>query len=244
MPGMALLGVTPPVRTDHCAHPASRTYFRSTAYTANSGGRGCLKLPPMAVPPETEPPETEPPKAERPDRQPPQRDDRYAALGQVVEMAAVLEVSLRMAFCALMGSEHAAVVAAAQETHWLIESCEALAHHRSDLSAADREALSAADQEGIAAALRACRVANHDRNRLVHEAWGTGADGEPVEIGSIQGTYRIGGRAWSVAEIQAAADAIGSAQQALLAAIEAALGPESLHRAETQLRNDASAPHS
>jgi hypothetical protein len=46
--------------------------------------------------------------------------DRYSALGQVVEMAAVMEVSLQMAFCALLGSKYAAVVAGSQEAHWLI----------------------------------------------------------------------------------------------------------------------------
>jgi hypothetical protein len=41
--------------------------------------------------------------------------DRYYALGQVVEMAAVMEIALRMAFCALVGSKYAAVVAGARK---------------------------------------------------------------------------------------------------------------------------------
>lgn len=158
-------------------------------------------------------------------------DDRYDVLGQVVELAAVMEISLRMAFCALIASEHAGVVAGAQETHWLIENCDALARHRQDVPAIKRDA--------IHAALGACRQANHDRNRLVHDAWNTVADGEPAQIRSGQRSYRITGRSWSAAEIQAAADAIAAAQHALLAAIEDALGTSSLLRAERLLAEEA-----
>jgi hypothetical protein len=162
-------------------------------------------------------------------------DARYAALGQLVEMAAVLEIALRMAFCALIGGKYAAVVAGTQETHWLIENCDAIAHHHEDLSEAHRET--------VRAALRACRDANHDRNRLVHDAWGTAADGTQASLRGGQGTYLITGRAWTTTQIQAAADAIGGAQRALLAAIEDALGPASMRTAEQLLATDA-AEHS
>jgi hypothetical protein len=158
-------------------------------------------------------------------------DDRYYALGQVVEMAAVMEICLRMAFCALVGGEHAAVVAGAQDTHWLIENCEAIARHHEDMPAEQREA--------IHAALRACQEANRERNRLVHDAWGTGSGGSPAEIRSGRWSYQIRGRGWSAADIKAAADAITGAQQALLAAIEDAFGPGSLQLAERLLAEDA-----
>jgi len=162
-------------------------------------------------------------------------DDRYHALGQVVEMAAIMEISLRMAFCALLGGEHAAVVAGSQETHWLIENCEAIARHHLELTADRREA--------IQAALRACREANHDRNRLVHDAWGDGPDGAPAQITTPRHSYRIRGHGWSAADIQAAADAIISAQHALLAAVEDAFGPASLQLAEHLLTEDAAERH-
>jgi hypothetical protein len=161
----------------------------------------------------------------------PSEDGRYAALGRLVELAALMEIALRMSFCALIGSTYAAVVAGGQETHWLIETCDALARHRDDLSDAQRVA--------IRAALRACREANRDRNRLVHDAWGTDADGRPASVLGGQGSYQITGRAWTAAEIQAVADAIASAQRTLLTAIEDALGGGTMRAAERLLAADA-----
>lgn len=163
------------------------------------------------------------------------QDDRFYALGQVVERAAVIEIALRMVFCALIGSKHAAVVAASQETHWLIENCDALARKHTEIPA-DR-------LEEVRAALRACREANRDRNRLVHEAWGTGPDGGPTAMQSPRHSYQITGRLWSVEEIQATAAAMLSAQQALLAAIEDAIGPGSLEAAERLLAAETAERH-
>ena len=142
-----------------------------------------------------------------------------------------MEIALQMAFCVLIGSDYAAVVAGGQEAHWLLENCEAIARHRDDLSEAQRET--------IRVALRACRDANRDRNRLVHDAWGTGPDGAPASLSGEQCSYRITGRAWTTPEIRAVADAIGSAQRALLAAIEEALGSERVRTAGLQLAVDA-----
>ena len=164
-------------------------------------------------------------------RQPgPEADSRYAALGQVVEAAAVMEIALRIAFCALIGSDHAAVVAGGQETHWLIENCDTIARHRADLAVTHRGA--------IRAALQACRDANRDRNRLVHDAWGTGPDGTPAALLGGQGSYVITGRTWTTAAICAARDAIVGAQRALLAAIEEALGTAGVRIAAQQLAAD------
>jgi hypothetical protein len=148
-------------------------------------------------------------------------DDRFYALGQVVERAAVMEIALRLAFCALMGGPYAAVVAVDQETHWLTENCDAIARQHEDIPADQRER--------IRAALRACREANHDRNRLVHEAWGTGPGGTPAVMASIGHSYQITGRVLRVEEIQATASAMLRAQQELLAAIEDAFGSDVLH---------------
>jgi hypothetical protein len=147
-------------------------------------------------------------------------DDRYVALGQVVETAAIMEISLRMAFGALVGGPYAAVVARHQETHWLIENCEAVTRAHAELAHAGRDP--------ILAALRACRQANRDRNRLVHDAWGTGPGGVPVTVRSARRSYGITGPAWDTGQIAAVAAAITGAQAQLLAAIEDALGAESL----------------
>ncbi|HEY2285245.1 MAG TPA: hypothetical protein VGH88_05835 [Streptosporangiaceae bacterium] len=156
----------------------------------------------------------------------PPADDRYAALGQVVEMAAIMEISLRMAFGALVGGPYAAVVASRQETHWLIENCEAVARRHAELPQARRDA--------ILHALRACRQANHDRNRLVHDAWGTGPGGGAVVVRSARRSYEIAGPAWDAGQIAVVAAAITAAQAALLTAIEDALGADRLLPAQSR----------
>jgi hypothetical protein len=158
-------------------------------------------------------------------------DDRFAALGQVVERAAVLEIALRMAFCTLVGGNYPAVIAANQETHWLIENCEAVTRHHRGLTAEQVDA--------IRTALHVCREANRDRNRLVHEAWGTGADGAPTALQSLRRSYQIAGREWGVTQILTAAEAIAGAEHALLTAIEDAFGPGCLEAAAQLLATEA-----
>ncbi|HTZ92847.1 MAG TPA: hypothetical protein VMB74_10670 [Streptosporangiaceae bacterium] len=161
----------------------------------------------------------------------PSPDERFAVLGQVVERAAVMEIALRMAFCALVGSRYAAAIAGSQETHWLIENCDAVARRHDELPAGQRDAIRAALQE--------CRQANRDRNRLVHEAWGTGVSGAPSVLQSVCHGYRMAGRDWTIAQIREAAEAISRAQLALLAAIEDAFAPGSLEAAGQLLASDA-----
>jgi hypothetical protein len=162
-------------------------------------------------------------------------DDRFEALGQVVERAAVMEIALRMAFCTLVGGSYAAVVAGSQETHWLIENCDAVVRRHEDKTTEQRDA--------IRAALHLCREANRARNRLVHEAWGTGAGGAPTALQSLCRSYQVAGRKWTVAQIRDAATAISRAQHALLAAIEDTFGPGCLQDAERQLAADAAENH-
>jgi hypothetical protein len=171
----------------------------------------------------TQPPGTDPP------------DDRFEALGQVVERAAVMEIALRMAFCTLVGGDFAAAVAGNQETHWLIENCDAVVRRHAEKTADQRDA--------IRAALRLCREANRERNRLVHEAWGTGAHGEPAALRSVCHSFRIAGREWTVAQIRDAAEAISAAQHALLAAVEDVFGPGCLLAAGQLLAADAVQDH-
>jgi hypothetical protein len=158
-------------------------------------------------------------------------DDRFCALGQVVERAAVMEIALRMAFCALIGGPYAAVVAVDQETHWLTENCDAVARKHDDIPVGQRER--------IRSALRACRDANRDRNRLVHEAWGTDPGGTPAAMASIRHSYQISGRLLRVEQIQATADAMLRAQQELLAAIEDAFGSDTLQAVARLLATEA-----
>ena len=164
------------------------------------------------------------------------RDERFEALGQVVERAAVMEIALRMAFCTLVGGPYAAAVAGWQDTHWLIENCDTVVRRHAEKTTGQ--------QDAIRSALHLCREANRDRNKLVHEAWGTGTAGEPAALRSLCSSYQIAGREWTLAQIRAAAEAISGAQHALLASIEDAFGPGCLQTAAQLLAADAAQEHS
>jgi hypothetical protein len=141
-----------------------------------------------------------------------------------------MEFSLRMVFCVLIGGEYAAVVAGGQEAHWLIDTCEILLRHHLEVPQDRRDA--------IRFALHACRDASHYRNRLVHEAWGTTADGDPVTVTSASRSYQVAGRSWSMKDIGAVAEAIAQAQRDLLSSVEEALGPARLEEARRLLASD------
>jgi hypothetical protein len=162
-------------------------------------------------------------------------DERFAALGQVVERAAVMEIALRMAFCTLVGGDYVAAVAGNQETHWLIENCDAVVRRHAEKTAEQRDA--------IRAALHLCREANRARNKLVHEAWSNGTGSTQNAVQSLCRSYQTAGREWTVAQIRAAATAISGAQQALLAAIDDAFGPGCLQAAEQLLAAEAAENH-
>jgi hypothetical protein len=85
---------------------------------------------------------------------------RHAALGEVIEYSALMEWTLREAFCSLVGSRFAKVVAGGQPVVWLIETCTALADAHEEIPDIARKA--------IKDALTACRAANERRNHLVH----------------------------------------------------------------------------
>ena len=73
--------------------------------------------------------------------------DHLKALGLVTEVAASMEWSLRVAFCALVESKYAAVIAGGRSVNELIEDCRALVgvHHEltADQQAAIKDALTA-----------------------------------------------------------------------------------------------------
>ena len=163
-------------------------------------------------------------------------DNRFEALGQVVERAAVMEVALRMAFCTLVGGAYGAAIADSQDTHWLIENSDAVVRRHGEIPDEHRHA--------IRTALHACRQANRDRNKLVHEAWGNGAHDGPPALQGLCHSYRVAGRDWTVAQIRDAAEAISGAQHALLAAIEAAFGPGCLDAARQLLAAETAGDHS
>jgi hypothetical protein len=85
---------------------------------------------------------------------------RLLALGTVITVSGAMEDVLRDAFCALVGSKFAAVVAGGQGADWLIGYCRALVEAHVELPEASRNS--------VKDALQLCRSANERRNQLVH----------------------------------------------------------------------------
>ena len=77
------------------------------------------------------------------------------ALGKITESGTTMEWVLRLAFCCLVGSKYAAVVAGGQSAGWLIEQCDALAEVNREITEESRKLLRAA--------LSACRSASQQR---------------------------------------------------------------------------------
>ena len=84
----------------------------------------------------------------------------YFALGKIAENSALLEFTLRSAFCALISSKYAGVVAGGQSTEWLIEQCKALTDANAEMADDQRQV--------IKHALQLCKEANQQRNAFIH----------------------------------------------------------------------------
>lgn len=153
--------------------------------------------------------------------------ERFLALGAMVEAAAFAEVSGRMAFCALEGSKYAAVVGGGIETGGLIGYCKAITEQHHELTRSQREA--------ILAELAACAGANSDRNRMTHDLIVGRPSGASATIQSQRKSYQLAVHPRPVGHIKSVAAALIKAQHQLLAALEDALGVDSLGVALSRL---------
>ena len=147
-------------------------------------------------------------------------DVQLRLLGQVVYNSAAMEWILRDAFCSLVGSKFAAIVAAGQSVTWLIEQCRALTDAHREMPQTSREA--------IKAALDHCASANAKRNDLVH-GMKTGvavADGSFATLRSRSRKYRPTIQNWTPASLHETTFELASATSELLAAVEAAVSPQ------------------
>jgi hypothetical protein len=115
-----------------------------------------------------------------------------------------MESRLREAFCALVGSKYAAVVAGGQSADWLIEQSKALADAHHEMPDAGRQE--------IKAALNRCKAANKQRNILAHSA-AVGLRSDPGfwMVRSRRYTYDSDVQSFTLTEIHAAADELLSA---------------------------------
>jgi hypothetical protein len=156
-------------------------------------------------------------------------DELQHALGGIVLEAAYLERVLRAAFSALIGSKYAAVIDGRLMTATLIEDCEQIARNHTDIPAPAKAALRDA--------LQACREANRQRNRVVHDTWATRPGNVMVTLRSERGSHEVTVTARTLAEVRQVAGQLADAAEALKAALTGALG-SSWELVEDQLRRE------
>jgi hypothetical protein len=146
--------------------------------------------------------------------------ERLLALGSVITASGAMENLLRDAFCALVGSKFAAVVAGGQGADWLIGYCIALVEAHMELPEASRES--------VKAALQLCRSANARRNQLVHGAKtvSTRPDGAFEVVKSRRYQYKLHVESWTPPQIDDVAAALGDAYEQLFTAMFEEVGPD------------------
>src|SRR6516165_4432751 len=156
-------------------------------------------------------------------------DELRHALGGVVLEAAYLERVLRAAFSALVGSKYAAVVDGRLMAAALIEDCEQITRYHTGITEPAKEAL--------LTALRACRQANKERNRVIHDTWATRPGSVMITLHDERRSHDVAITARTLAEVRQLADQVADAADGLRAAMTTALGT-GWAQVEDQLRQE------
>jgi hypothetical protein len=143
-------------------------------------------------------------------------DELRHALGGVVLEAAYLERILRAAFSALVGSKYAAAVDGRLTASALIEDCERITRYHTGITEQAKDAL--------LTALRACRQANRDRNRVIHDTWATRPGSVMITLHDERRSHDVAITARTLAEVRQLADQVADAADGLRAAMTTALG--------------------
>ena len=143
-------------------------------------------------------------------------DELRHALGSVILEAAYLERVLRAAFSALVGSKYAAVVDGRLMAAALIEDCERITRYHTGITEPAKDAL--------LTALRACRQANTERNRVIHDTWATRPGSVMVTLHDERRSHDVTVTARTLAEVRELADQVADAADGLRTAMTAALG--------------------
>ena len=156
-------------------------------------------------------------------------NDLQHALGGVVLESAYMEQALRAAFSALIGSKYAAAVDARLTAAALIEDCERITRHHTDIPAPAKVALWAA--------LRACHEVNRARNRVIHDAWAARPGDVMITLPGDRTPHDMTVTVRTPAEVRQLAGQLAAAAEELKAAMTAALGADWV-LAEDQLRRE------
>jgi hypothetical protein len=143
-------------------------------------------------------------------------DELRHALGGVVLEAAYLERILRATFSALVGSKYAAVVDGRLTTAALIEDCERIIRYHTGITEQAKET--------VLTALRACRQANKERNRVIHDTWATRPGSAMVTLHDERRSHDVTITARTLTEVRRLADQVADAADELRAAMTTALG--------------------
>ena len=143
-------------------------------------------------------------------------DELRHALGGVVLEAAYLERILRAVFSALVGSKYAAVVDGRLMASALIEDCERITRYHTGITQQAKDAL--------LTALRACRQANKERNRVIHDTWATRPGSVMITLHDERRSHDVAVTSRTLAEVRQLADQVADAADGLRAAMTTALG--------------------
>ena len=143
-------------------------------------------------------------------------DELRHALGGVVLEAAYLERILRAAFSALVGSKYAAVVDGRLTAAALIEDCEQITRYHTGIAEPAKNT--------VLTALRACRQANEERNRVIHDTWATRPGSVMVTLHDARRSHDVMITARTLGEVRQIADQVADAADELKAAMATAFG--------------------
>ena len=146
------------------------------------------------------------------------------ALGRITESSTTMEWVLRLAFCCLVGSKYAAVVAGGQSASWLIDQCDALVRVNREITEESRRLLRAA--------LSACKSASQQRNALIHGEKAPLPGGRITTSLSRRRTHIARSDSWTLETIEAVSDALGNAAYDLFKATEDGLSLDLLVAAD------------
>ena len=140
-----------------------------------------------------------------------------------------MERVLRMAFSALIGSKYGAVVDGRLMAGALIEDCERMTRFHTGITESVKDEL--------LTALNACREANRERNRVIHDTWATRPGNEVVTLRNGGASHDVMVTARTLAEVREVAGQVAAAADHLTGAMTGALGAEWMH-VEDQLRQE------
>ncbi len=144
--------------------------------------------------------------------------ERLRNIGLVVDRGNRLERTLCEAFCSIVGSKYAAVLAERQSAKWLIDNCRAVLDRHREITGEHRA--------NIGLALDVCDGANKRRNDLVHgiRMATAAADAQSAASNGAESQSDV----WPAEMILEVADEISAADTKLVCVLRNVFSPEAM----------------